>query len=192
MLERLCKRFVVELLHEGIISENDAEVYYYGLFQLAMLFLNVGTTAVLAIAFHAVIPCIMLNLSYIPLRISAGGHHASTPSRCYMNSTIMMAVLLAIMKWLPIHPYIAIGMLIFASIVVWRLAPVETADDPFDAVERKVYRMRSIFVLLIEILVYGLLLFFCKKMFADSIVLGVFTESIMLLLGWLKLRKKRL
>ena len=82
MLERLCKRFVVELLHEGIISENDAEVYYYGLFQLAMLFLNVGTTAVLAIAFHAVIPCIMLNLSYIPLRISAGGHHASTPRRC--------------------------------------------------------------------------------------------------------------
>ena len=179
MLERISKTFVEKLLRKKVISEDDVDVYCYGFFQLMMLLLNVGTSMVLAILFQAIVPCIMVNLSYIPLRVCAGGHHASSPARCYTISTIMAALLLSIIKWVPIHHYIAIGMLVFA-------------DDPFDAVERNVYRMRSISVLLIEILAYVLSLIFCKKMFADSIVLGLFTESIMLLLGKLKLKANSL
>ena len=183
MLERISERFAGILLHEGIISEDDADVYRYGFFQLVMLLLNVVTTIILAFLFHAMVPCIMLNLSYIPLRVSAGGHHANTPIRCYVNSTIMIAALLAVMKWVTIHPYVATGVLAFASCIVLALAPVETADDPFDSEERKVYRRRSIVVLLVEIFAYIVLMAFFEGWMADAIVLGVFTESLMLVIG---------
>ena len=79
MLERLSEKFAGKLISTGIISETDAEIYVYGFFQTVMLVLNVATTLFLGIIFQMISPCILLNLAYIPIRISAGGHHADSP-----------------------------------------------------------------------------------------------------------------
>jgi putative AIP processing-secretion protein len=63
-----------------------------------MMLLNIVTTLFLGILFQLFVPCILLNLSFIPLRINAGGYHADNPAKCYVNSTIMIAVLLAAIK----------------------------------------------------------------------------------------------
>lgn len=98
MLERLSEKFVGKLISVGIISETDADVYLFGFFQLVMMLLNIVTTIVLGVLFELLLPCILLNVSYIAIRTSAGGHHADSPMRCYINSTIMISVLLAVIK----------------------------------------------------------------------------------------------
>lgn len=186
MLERLSEKFAGKLIRAGIISETDADVYVYGFFQLAMMILNIVTTLLLGILFQLLIPCILLNLSYIPLRMNAGGHHADSPIKCYINSTIMIAVLLAVIKWIPIHPIISAVLLALSWIVIWILSPVEAENNPWDATEKLIYRKRTIVILGIETIAFVISLIFLKKWISKTIMIGISTESLMLLIGALR------
>lgn len=186
MLERLSKKFAGKLISTGIISETDADVYVYGFFQLAMMLLNIVTTLLLGILFQLLIPCILLNLSYIPIRMNAGGHHADSPMKCYINSTIMIAALLAVIKWIPIHPTISAVLLVLSGIVTWILAPVETENNPWNDAEKLAYRRRTRVILVIEAIIFAISLIFMKNWVSETIMLGIFSESLMLLMGALK------
>lgn len=183
MLERLSEKFAGKLVSAGIISEADTDVYVYGFFQAVMLLLNVVTTLLLGIIFQLLIPCILLNLAYIPIRINAGGHHANSPFKCYIHSTIMIAVLLSVIKWIPIHPAVSIALLVISSVVICIFAPVETENNPLDEVEQNIYQKRTRIILVIEIAIILLCLIFSKDQTAATIVLGLFTEGLMLLVG---------
>lgn len=185
MLERLSQKFAGKLIRTGIISETDADVYVYGFFQLAMMLLNIVTTLFLGILFQLLIPCILLNLSYIPLRINAGGHHADSPMKCYINSTIMIAALLAVIKWLTIHPAVSAVLLVLSGFVIWILAPVEAENNPWEDTEKLVYRRRTQVVLVIETIIFAISLIFMKNWVSETIMLGVLTESVLLLVGHL-------
>ena len=168
MLEHLSKRFAGKLICAGIISEADADVYVYGFFQGMMLLLNVITTLLLGILFQQLLLCMLLNAAYIPIRISAGGHHA---------------ILLAVIKWIPINPIASVILLVVASIVIWILAPVETENNPLDDTEQYVYRKRTRIVLGIEAAASIFSLIFLKEQIAATIVLGLSTEAWMLIIG---------
>ncbi len=186
MLERLSEKFAGRLIQAGIITEEDTDVYTYGFFQSVMMILNIVTTLILGIVFQLLIPCIILNLAYIPIRTNAGGHHASSPFKCYINSTIIIAVLLSIIKWVAIPTVISIAILTVSSAVIFILAPVETENNPLDETERQVYKKRTRIVLCIEIAVFAVLLVFAKSQIAGIIALGLLTECLMLIMGYVK------
>lgn len=186
MFERLSEKLTGKLIRAGIISETDTDVYVYGFFQLAMMLLNIVTTLFLGILFQLLIACILLNLSYIPLRINAGGHHADSPMKCYIHSTIMIAALLAVIKWLTIHPAVYAVLLVLSGVVIWILAPVEAENNPWEDTEKLIYRRKSRVILGIEIIAFVITLIFTKKWVSETIALGVFTECLMLLVGAVK------
>ncbi len=190
MLKRLSEKFAEKLVRAGIVSETDADVYVYGFFQLAMLLLNIITTILLGILFQSLLLCLLLNAAYIPIRLSAGGHHADSPLRCYVNSTLMIAILLAVIRWIPIHPLVSILLLGTAGGVIWWLAPVETSNRPLDEAEWRVYRKRTRIVLLVETAASLLALLFWTEQAAATIALGLFTEALMLLVGTAKNRRQ--
>lgn len=186
MLERLSKKFAGKLISTGIISETDADVYVYGFFQLVMMLLNIATTIILGVLFKLLLPCILLNISYIAIRTSAGGHHAGSPMRCYVNSTIMISVLLAIIKWIPFQRAVSVAILAAASIFIWITAPVETENNQLDETERFVHRRRTRIVLIVEIIVFVMCMIIGKNQICKIIALGLFTELVMLLAGILQ------
>lgn len=186
MLGRLSQRFADKLVAFGIISESDIEIYVFGFYQIVMLLLNVVTTLILGVAFRLIVPCIILNIAYIFIRISAGGYHADTSVKCYIYSTLMIAVLLSVIKWIHIINAVLASMLILSVIVIIIFAPVETENNPLDEVEKKVYRKRSLIVLSIEILICLLLEINSKKWVVQTVVLGLFAECIMLIAGTVK------
>lgn len=194
MLERLSEKFVGRLIRNGIISETDADVYVYGFFQLVMMLLNIATTILLGVLFKLLLPCILLNISYIAIRTSAGGHHAGSPMRCYVNSTIMISVLLAIIKWIPFQRAVSVAMLAAASIFIWVTAPVETENNQLDESERSVHRRRTRVILIIEIVAFAICMILGENQICKIIALSVFTESVMLVAGilqGLKMRKNK-
>lgn len=186
MLGRLSQRFADKLVGFGIISESDIEIYVFGFYQIVMLLLNVVTTLILGVAFRLIVPCIILNIAYIVIRISAGGYHADSPVKCYIYSTLMIAVLLSVIKWIHIPNTVLASMLVISGIVIVILAPVETENNPLDEIEKKVYRKRSLIVLSLEILACIFLQIISKKWVVQIIVLGLFAECIMLIAGAIK------
>ena len=189
MIEKISNKFIQLLKREDVISENDTDVYAYGLFQLLMMCLNIGTTVLVGILFKAFIPCLVLNIFYIPLRVNAGGFHAKTPFRCYLYSTAIMASLLLIIRYVPISFIASIVLFIISSAIVWMFAPVSTVDDPFDEIEKTVYKKRTRIVLISEAVFYVLSLIFLKCWLSKAIALAVGTEAVMLLLGKRTLKK---
>lgn len=183
MIEKISDKLIQMLKREDVISENDTDVYAYGLFQFLMMCLNVGTTILVGVLLKAFIPCALLNFSYIPLRISAGGFHAKTPFRCYLYSTAIIISLLLILKYIPISFVTSLTLLVISSVIVWLIAPVATADDPFDEVEITVYKRRTRIVLIVEIIFYILCCFIHQNWMSNTIVLSIATETIMLLIG---------
>lgn len=186
MLERLSEKFAGELVSAGVISETDADVYMFGFFQVVMLLLNVLTTFILGVVFRLIIPCIILNLAYIPIRTSAGGHHADSPLKCYINSTIIIAILLAVIKWISIPNTFSIALMVISSIAIWILAPVETENNPLDEMEQRVYRKRTQILLCIELIICLIFLILSKNWITSTITLGLFTECLMLISGKVK------
>ncbi len=191
MIERLSEKFVGKLINSGIISETDADVYMYGFFQLVMMLLNIATMIALGVLFKLLFPCILLNISYIVIRTSAGGHHAGSPMRCYVNSTIIISVLLAIIKWIPFQRAVSVVILVAASIFIWITAPVETEDNQLDETEQSIHRRRTRIVLSIEIVAFGIFMILGTNEVCKIIALGMFTEAIMLFAGILQGLEKR-
>ena len=183
MIEKISDKLIQALKREDVISESDADIYVYGLFQFLMMCLNIGTTILVGVLLKAFIPCVILNISYIPLRISAGGYHAKTPFRCYLYSTAIIMSLLLIVKYVPISFITSLTMLIISSVVIWLIAPVATADDPFDEIEKAVYKRRTRIVLIAEIVLFFLLALLFHGWMSITITLAIATEAIMLLIG---------
>lgn len=192
MLEHLSKKFVKNLITNGIIYESESDVYEYGFFQTVMMILNILTTLFLGIIFELLIPCILLNLSYIPIRINAGGHHAETPKRCYISSTIMITVLLSVIKWVQISPIVCFFSVVLSLIIILILAPEETENNPYDEQEKRVYRKRIKLILVIETAVFTFGLIFNLNQIYETVMLGLFAESLMLIMGKREIKQKTL
>lgn len=189
MLEKISNKFATKLVETGIISESDTDVYAFGFYQIVMLLLNVVTTLILGAAFQCMLFCILLNVAYIPIRVSAGGHHADNPVKCYIHSALMITVLLAIIKWINISTVILVAMLVSSTLVILIHAPVETENNPLDEAEQKVYRRRTIIVLIIELMVCLFCFCFSKDSIVQVIALALLTESVMLVAGKVSLSR---
>ena len=183
MLQTLSEKFAKKLIQAEIIPESDADIYVFGCYQFGMMLLNIVTTIGLGILFRLFLPCVLLNLSFIPIRISAGGHHADSPVKCYVLSTLLIAALLAILKWVSVSLLAAWILILAASVVLLWLAPVETENNPLDETEVRVYRRRTRIVLGIELLAALLATLLHRNFLVVILSFGLLTASFMLVVG---------
>lgn len=78
------------MVKNEIIPSDDREIYIYGLKQGFILLVNIFTTFVIGFAFNKTMETIIFLVTYIPLRIYAGGYHARTQMGCYICSVVLI------------------------------------------------------------------------------------------------------
>lgn len=148
------ERWANSLVQKGIVSREDEELYSYGLRQSWLFLLNVSTALVIGWLMDALTACILFMVCYVPLRRMAGGYHARTPFRCYLLGIVLITAALAAIKWLPWTMKGALITAAIASVVIWRLAPVEDENKPLDEEEREMFQKRARQIVIIELLVF--------------------------------------
>lgn len=191
MLERISRNYAEMLVEIGVIEEgDDVDIHAYGFYQDIMLVLNVVTTLIISIILKMIIPCIILNMAFIPIRISAGGHHADNPTRCYINSTLIVSTLLLCLKFIEFNQYVSLLILAIACIIIFLFAPVETDNDPLDDIGRQVYKKRTRCILIIEVIISLIFNFSGGVHIASIIALGLIAEAGMIIAGIIKLKMK--
>lgn len=185
----LVKKVTNYFIINGIIKEEDKEIYSYGLHQGLLIVINILTTIAIGFLFAMVVESILFMIAYIPLRSYAGGYHAKTELRCYFLSTILIVLALLLMKFIPIREYIILGITGISGLIIYILAPVEDRNKPLDQIEYKMYRKKSRNILAIEIL--SLLVFYLLgfKKISLIISISIFILSLMLVMG--KVIKKK-
>lgn len=84
LLARLAGKIVNNLVHSGVIKEEDAEIYIYGINQILTSVLSVSSALIIGLIFGVFPEIAVFMAAYIPLRSFAGGYHAKTPLSCYV------------------------------------------------------------------------------------------------------------
>ena len=169
-----------------IIKHDDRELYVYGFEQGISIVLNVITTLLIGLIFNTFFQLVIFMASYIPLRSFAGGYHAKTPLRCYIYSIIMLILVSVGMRYLFFVDMVYYVILAISALIIFVLSPVEDKNKPLDKIELKVYRKRTLFILLAELIICVLSNVIDLYAVFISINYNLAVMSVIILLGMLK------
>ena len=184
LIDKIGNRFV----RDGIITEEDKELYTYGMQQGVLILLNIISTIIIGIIFNMVWQSVVFLLAYMPLRSYAGGYHARTQVRCYLISLFITAVALFGMREIQWTSLTALLSVIISAGIIFLMTPVEDANKPLDASEKILYKKKTRKILLLEILI-TLAFWFINKEISVCCIMVFIILGIMLLLGLQSNRK---
>ncbi|CAK7000547.1 accessory gene regulator B family protein [Tissierella carlieri] len=183
ILERLTNHFVVN----EVIRDEDREIYYYGLYQGFLIIVNIITAIIIGVIFRMVWQSILFMLAYVPLRTYGGGYHAKTEGRCYLISIALASGVLLAIKFILMTDLNILGLTGMGGIIIFGLAPIEDSNKPLNQVEKRVFRIRTRVVLTLQVLIVILTNALDFKEIALVISISIFTLSLMLILGKIRI-----
>ena len=185
MFAKLAEYLTQQLENENVISSDKRELYRYGFQNGMILTLNFITSILIGVIFGKALESIILLAAYIPLRSYAGGHHSSSSEKCYIVSSLIMIIWMCLLKFQILSTSCCVIMLVIGSCVCFVFSPVAGENKPLDELECKMYRRKSLLILLVEIIIW--IIFTCvAKIESEVIPIIIYTEALMLLLGKIK------
>ncbi|HHV13371.1 MAG TPA: accessory gene regulator B family protein [Clostridiales bacterium] len=178
LIDKIGNRFV----RDGIITEEDKELYTFGMQQGIIMLLNIISTIIIGIIFNMVWQSVVFLMAYMPLRSYAGGYHARTQGRCYLVSLLITVVALLGMKEIQWTSLSGLLSVIISAGIIYLMTPVEDANKPLSELERIAYKKKTRRILLLEILI-ALAFWFINQEISVCFIMIFIILSIMLLLG---------
>ena len=124
-----------ELLIEKEISKSeDKDLIVYGLCTGIEVCFNIITTIVLGFLFEMVIESLVFFLSFSLIRTNAGGYHCQKAINCYLLSSGIVTLVLAMVRFTPkeFTHIVGVIILIISILILIRLAPVGTLTKPLE------------------------------------------------------------
>lgn len=141
-MEKCSKKIIDYMLNNNIISEQDKEIYLFGLISMLRTVLNIMTLISIGILFGMLVECIVFVIFIILLRTYSGGFHSDNPTICYFISVIIVILTLLNIKFETLNVYSSIILLAVSLVLILKYAPVGHKNKPLEEIEIKVYRRR--------------------------------------------------
>ena len=190
MISAIADRISEEMLHEGLILEEDRELYQYGFFLLisrGIFFVIAGIAgALVGNLWDSVFFYILFSL----LRGYAGGLHADREAVCLFSTTASLFLAAKIIFCLRRGNYVILscGVLVVCSALVLLIAPLDSDNKPLGESEMRHYRkVTRLLTLLMNLSSFvWLMAGYPQFLFISCVVTGV--EAVLLILGKAKRR----
>ena len=188
-MDGILNRITSFLADNNNIEEERLEVIRYG---LEILLLKVSffiASMALGILMQSFWECLLFTVSFSAIRSLAGGYHADTRIKCFVQSMCMLMAVLVIFKLIQKNLFgceVVLCLSIIAAVIIWVFSPIDTENKRLTNRERKILKIKSRSVLMIEavILVSTYLLDYGK--IACSIMLALIVTAILMTIGGVK------
>lgn len=174
---------------QGIIQEEDIDTCRYGLDMFILSSLEIASILIIAGFVGNCVKTVLFFMSFIPLRIYAGGYHADTKLRCYLISLGAYGVFSVMLNIIPreLYSVVNVSVAILSLIIILITAPVIHANKTVNDVERKYYRKFSIWICSTETTIILLLAtIFPKSPYIISLVIGQATVIVSIIAAVIK------
>ena len=150
-MENISEKLVGYMLRNKVISEDDKEIYLFGLVLMLRVLLNTVTLILIGLWFNMLAVSATFVCFSLFIRSYSGGFHSDNPVICYLISTSSIILLLISIKLQIWNVYIS-GILVILSTVIFLIyAPVGHKNKILEDIESKIYRRRLLKI------VFGLL-----------------------------------
>jgi len=176
---------------QGIILEDDLEVYSYSFEILLSTLQSFCALAILSIISGTVLQTILFMSGFVPLRLIAGGYHAKNHFRCFIILIFVYVAFLSVLCFLPADNTIPVIILssLLTVLLVFIFAPSEDSNKPISSKETIRFRQRSrLAVACYIVLISVVTVFISEKKYSLSLSLGVLTVGLSLLANNYKCR----
>ncbi len=166
------------------LQEDDKDIYLFGVYQGAILLLNICTALLIGVALNMLLEIVIYLICFLPLRIIAGGYHAKTQLRCYIMSSFTTVIILLGIQFLQQQESIWEFLSYIVSFgIIWRFAPVADANKPLLEKEQVIYQKKVRKVLLLLTGIAALTYFLGFNIISTVIEVSVCFLSVILLMG---------
>lgn len=150
-MENISEKLVGYMLRNKVISEDDKEIYLFGLVLMLRVLLNTVTLILIGLWFNMLAVSVIFVCFSLFIRSYSGGFHSDNPVICYLISTSTIILLLISIKLQIWNVYVS-GILVILSTVIFLIyAPVGHKNKILEDIESKIYRRRLLKI------VFGLL-----------------------------------
>lgn len=164
-------RKILEWLYKlGYVNESKDKIIELGLQRMKSTFTSIAFSAIVSWLMGDVIVGLLFELTYIPIRIYAGGYHASSKRRCECLSYGSLLLCMILIFYVPMKVEIMHVLLIFSGGIILLLSPIESPNKRLNSVEKNVYRRKSIIYLVIAVFVYVLMVRMNKMLYAKTVM----------------------
>ncbi len=142
---------------ERDVNINDKEIIIYGVEQMWLISINVLTFFLISVALHNILLGICFLMGFIPLRMLAGGYHASTKFRCYIVSNVIFCFSLILISKSNIKFPALFIMSIGLGILIFIFSPVDTLERRLNTTEKLMIKkkLKKILPSYIGIILFG-------------------------------------
>ncbi len=134
--------FTKRLIFYHIISEEDAEVYKFGMECLILKIIHCISYLCIAVSLQRVPELILIGSVLIPLRRNAGGYHAKTKTGCYLFSCCYIFIIL-LLSHFTINQFLLWGLLALSDAIIYVLSPADNENKRLDEKEKEFYRKKA-------------------------------------------------
>lgn len=189
MYKKMSYWFTRNLIQNGIVKNEEKEVYEYSFEVFISTFIIIVVISIIALITNRIRISLMFALGFILARKTSGGYHAKNHTNCFITTISNYLVFLFIVSIISIKHlcFINIILIILSAFLIYFLAPVEDRNKPLSIKERKRYQLRSKIYVMILIMSYFLLARTrVLQIESFSLIFGTFSVSIYLLLGRIK------
>lgn len=188
MINNLAKRFADRLLANGSISEDEQELYIYGLFMLLSSLMYLILACFLGCVFGCILESIVFFVAFQFIRRYAGGYHASTETRCEIMSTLSILACIIVIRLSKAYDFQTALLVIstISAVCIFVLCPLDTPEKPLSAKEFKYFRKISRAVLLVITATIAVSYFLSFRIFFTPCCMSLILEAVLITAGRIK------
>lgn len=178
------------LVDNGQIDESEREIYEYAVTMFEMYSVSFIIGIILSIVMHAPLSYWFFVVPFFLIRRNAGGYHASTQLRCYIYSSLIVALALFWCNFEFVYKApITLVISYISAIIIMLLAPQDTPNKPMSVEEKaKFGRLARIMVIVVQVVATAMLFLYQK--FAIAMFCSVIVSCMCLSMGALKNKRK--
>lgn len=188
MISKLSTHLTEKLLSNGTISDEDKDLYIYGLFMLFSHLMFFIIACIFGLILGCIFESIIFYIAFQFIRRYAGGYHAKTETRCEIMSALSILcciVLIKCSKMYDINIALLSTSLVFA-VLIFIFCPLDTPEKPLTDKEHKYFRKISLIIL--SLIIVSIIISFIFKfniIFAPCCV-SVILEGVLIGTGQIK------
>ena len=183
-MQRLAQGTAERLVAQGIIREEDVPIYRYGLEAMYSSLLELLSILALAALIGNFWQMVLFFAAFIPLRLYAGGYHASTRLRCFLTSLVVYAAFTIMLEIVPVAWFVPLAFIggAVSFLIIWLFAPVIHQNHRSGLKHQVRFRRISIRICVVEVsaIIVGQILWSESALFFVAL-LGLLAETLSIL-----------
>lgn len=193
MISKLSKRIVRMLYAESMLEIEDVELYEYGFYVIFTYLLFFCFSAICGLILGVPLEAVLFYVAFSSIRTYAGGIHAKTETACMGLTAVAIVLSVCAIRIFSVHSHERIigCMLLFGTVTVMTLAPLDSPEKPLESNEKKQYRCISTLILIGLVAATGLAAIFKLRWIGNGIAVGLTLEGILLTVGRICLAQKK-